>query len=203
MGNKIFRIVLCAMSLAVSSCAHAQQPAKIPRIGWLSGAPLSTITTRMDAFRRGLRELGYVEGKNIIVEWRAADGKVERLATIAAELVRLKVDALVTGGPIVTRAAREATKTIPIVMTNEFDTVGTGYVASLARPGGNITGLSSLAPELSGNRLELLKEILPKLSRVAVFSTSTVPGNAETRKELELVAAAFKVEPQFPDILSI
>ena len=114
-----------------------------------------------------------MEGKNIVIEWRYAEGKLDRLPALAAELVRLKVDVIVTGGPAATRAAKEATATIPIVMTQDSDPVGNGFVASLARPGGNITGLSTLAPEISGKRLELLKEIVPKLSRVAVLGTST------------------------------
>ena len=128
-------------------------------------------------------------------------GKFDRLPALAAELVRLKVDVIVTAGPTPTRAAKEATSTIPIVMTQDPDPVGTGFVASLARPGGNITGLSTLAPELSGKRLELLKEIVPKLSRVAVFGTSTDPGNAQMLREVELAAKAFGVKLQYLDVL--
>ena len=182
--------------------AEAQQPTKIPRIGYLSVQSLSTNSTRVEAFREGLRELGYVEGKNIVIEWRHAEGKEDRLPALAAELVRLTVDVLVTPGPIPTRAAKEATSTIPIVMAQVGDPVGSGFVASLARPSGNITGLSTLAPELSGKRLELLKEIVPKLSRVAVFGTSTLPGNAQTLREVELAAGALKVQLQYLDVLS-
>ena len=185
-----------------ASAAEAQQPTKIPRIGYLTGASLSAISARIEAFRQGLRELGYVEGKNIVIEWRSAEGKLDRLPALAAELVRLKVDVIVTGGPTATRAAKEATATIPIVMTQDNDPVGNGFVASLARPGGNITGLSTLAPEISGKRLELLKEIVPKLSRVAVFGTSTDPGNAQVLKEMELAAGAFGVKLQYLDVLS-
>ena len=142
-----------------------------------------------------------MEGKNIVIEWRSAEGKLDRLPALAAELVRLKVDVIVTGGPAATRAAKEATATIPIVMAQDNDPVGNGFVASLARPGGNITGLSTLAPELSGKRLELLKEIVPKLSRVAVFGTSTSPGNAQSLKEMELAAGAFGVKLQYLDVL--
>ena len=141
-----------------------------------------------------------MEGKNIVIEWRSAEGKLDRLPALAAELVRLKVDIIVTGGPTATRAAKEATTTIPIVMTQDSDPVGNGFVASLARPGGNITGLSTLAPELSGKRLELLKEIVPKLSRVAVLGTSTNPGNAQALKEMELAAGAFGVKLQYLDV---
>src|SRR5438094_9394217 len=164
---------LCALLLAFSVPIEAQQPTKVPRIGWLTGAALSGNPERREAFRQGSRDLGYVEGKNIVIEWRAADGKRDRVPTLAAELVSLKVDVIVTAGPASTRPAKEATSTIPIVMGFDNDPVGNGFVASLAHPGGNITGLSNFAPELSGKRLELLKEILPKLSRVAVFGSST------------------------------
>ena len=142
-----------------------------------------------------------MEGKNIVIEWRSAEGKLDRLPALAAELVRLKVDIIVTAGPSATRPAKEATSTIPIVMTNESDPVGTGIVTSLARPGGNITGLSTLAPELSGKRLELLKEIVPKLSRVAVFRTSTQPGIAHTLNEVDLAAKALGMQLQYLDVL--
>src|SRR5215813_285058 len=138
--------------------ARAQQPpTKIPRIGYLMTRFLDPVRT--EPLRQGLRELGYVEGKNIVIEWRSAEGKIDRLPALAAELVRLKVDVIVTGGPAPTHAAKEATSTIPIVMTQDIDPVGSGFVASLARPGGNVTGLSTLAPEISGKRLELLKEV--------------------------------------------
>ena len=129
---------------------------------------------RIEAFRQGLRELGYVEGKNIVIEYRYAEGNLDRLPALAAELVRLKVDVIVTGGGPNTRAAKEATNTIPIVMAQDGDPVANGFVTSLARPGGNITGLSNLAPELMGKQLELLKEIIPKLSRVAVLGGTSL-----------------------------
>jgi putative ABC transport system substrate-binding protein len=182
--------------------ATAQQPTKVPRIGFLLATSPSAISARVEAFRQGLRELGYVEGKNIVIEWRYAEGKLDRLLALAAELVRLKVDIIVTGGASSTRAAKEATTTIPIVMAQDPDPVASGFVASLARPGGNITGLASLSPELSGKRLELLKEIVPKLSRVAVLGTSTIPDNALSLKEMELAAGALGVQLQFLDVLS-
>src|SRR5437870_6170277 len=147
---------------ACGAAVEAQQPMKIPRIGFLSATSPSAIAARVEAFRRGLRELGYVEGKNIVIEWRYAEGKLDRLSELAAELVGLKVDVIVSAGPPITRAAREATATIPIVMAQDTDPVGNGFVASLARPGGNITGLSTLLPEIGTKRLELLKEIIPK-----------------------------------------
>src|SRR5262249_26364612 len=171
--RKLGSFALCAMLLVLGFPADAQQPAKVPRIGYLVGASLSTNAARIEAFRHGLRELSYVEGKNIVIDWRSAEGKSNRLPELAADLVRLKVDVIVTGGPTVTRAAKEATFTIPIVMTNDPDPVGDGFIANLARPGGNITGLSTLSVELSGKRLEILREVVPKLSRVAIVGTST------------------------------
>jgi putative ABC transport system substrate-binding protein len=196
---------IAALAVAFVMCAaaaQAQQPTKVPRIGYLSGSPPFSIAERIEAFRQGLLELGYMEGKNIVIEWRSAEGKRDRLPALATELVHLKVDVIVTAGPLVTRAAKQATSTIPIVLTQDPDPVRNGFVASLARPGGNITGLSRIAPELSGKQLELLKEIVPMLSRVAVFGTSTRPGNAQTLREVELAAGAFGVKLQFLDILS-
>jgi putative ABC transport system substrate-binding protein len=195
-------ILIAIVVLAFGLIAEAQQAEKVPRIGYLSGSPPSSIAERIEAFRQGLRELGYMEGKNIVIEWRSAEGKRDRLPALATELVHLKVDVIVTAGPLVTRAAKQATSTVPIVLTQDPDPVGNGFVASLARPGGNITGLSSLAPGPTGKQLELLKEIVPKLSRVAVFETSTRPGNAQTLREVELAAGAFGVQLQYLDILS-
>jgi putative ABC transport system substrate-binding protein len=181
--------------------AQAQQPTKVPRIGYLTVASLFANVARVEAFRQGLHDLGYVEGKNIVIEWRSAEGKFERQGELAAELVRLKVDVIVSSGPTMTRAAKEATATIPIVMAQDTDPVGNGFVASLARPGGNITGLSVLSPELSGKQLELLKEIVPKLSRVAVLGNSNEPANPKTLKEIELVAGSFRLQLQPLDVL--
>ena len=195
-------VCLVAATLLSASFVEAQQPTKVPRIGFLNALFPTTNPARIEAFRQGLRDVGYVEGKNIIIEFRYAERKVDRLPTLAAELVRLKVDVIVTSASQETRAAKEATNTIPIVMTNEGDPVETGFVASLARPGGNITGLSTLSPELSGKRLELLKEIVPKLSRVAVFGNSIQPANADTLRELEVAAQELKVKLQYLDILN-
>ena len=153
--------------------ALAQQPTKVPRIGFLGTASPSAASTRIEALRQGLLELGYVEGKNVVIEQRYAEEKLDRLNELAAELARLKVNVIVTVGPGSTRAAKETTSTIPIVMGVDDDPVANGFVASLARPGGNITGLSALGPEISGKQLELLKEIVPSLSRVAVLWNST------------------------------
>ncbi len=166
--NLNFAILLGAMLIALSYSASAQQPGKIPRIGYLYVAFPSTSPARTEAFRRGLRELGYMEGKNIVIEYRYAEGKRDRLPALAAELVRLKVDVIVSGGPQTTRSAKQATVTIPIVMAADSDPVRNGFVASLAHPGSNITGLATLTPEIGGKRLELLKETFPRLSRLAV-----------------------------------
>jgi len=201
MKKKITGLTLCAMLFALCVSAEAQQPAKVPRIGYLNAVSPATGSDRIEALRQGLRELGYVEGKNIVIELRYAEGKLERLPVLAAELVRLKVDVIVTSGPLPTRVTKQATTVIPIVMAQDADPVGNGFVASLARPGGNITGLSAQRPELSGKQLELLKETVPKLSRVAVFGTSTQPGNAQSLKVMELAAGAFRVKLQYLDML--
>ena len=201
MVKKVFYFSLSAMFLALCFPAGAQQQTKVARIGFLVAVSPSAAAARAEAFRQGLRELGYVEGKNIVLESRYAEEKLDRLPGLAAELVRLKVDIIVTAGGQATRAAKQATPTIPIVMTNDSDPVGSGFVASLARPDGNITGLSTLAPELSGKRLELLGEVVARLSRVAIIGTSTQPGHAQAIKELELAAKEFKVQIQHLDVL--
>ena len=203
MARKIFSLATGSYSLAHGTLSRPPRRSshESPRIGFLAAASPSAISARIEAFRQGLRELGYMEGKNIVVEWRYAEGKLDRVPELAAELVRLKVDVIVTAGPAATRPAKEATVTIPIVMGFDNDPVGNGFVASLARPGGNITGLSSLAPEISGKQLELLKEIVPKLSRVAVLGNSTEPGNAQALRETELAAGAFGVKLQYLDVL--
>jgi ABC-type uncharacterized transport system substrate-binding protein len=201
MTKPILFWLLAMVFLATALPVMAQQPKKVTPIGYLVGPTLSANAARSEAFRQGLRELGYVEGKNIVIEWRSAEEKPDRLPALAAELVRLKVEIIVTTGSTPTRAAREATATIPIVMTNEANPVADGIVASLARPGGNITGLSTLAPELSDKRLEILREVVPKLSRVAVLGTSTVPGLAQMIREIELAAKAIGVKLQNVDVL--
>jgi putative tryptophan/tyrosine transport system substrate-binding protein len=202
MNNKKVVCLALSVTLLTLSCpAYAQQPKKVPRIGFLSSLSPAVVSDRLEAFRQGLRELGYVEGKNIVIEWRFAEGKLDRLPTLAAELVGLKVDVIVTSGLGSTRPANEATNTIPIVMTNDPDPVRDGFVASLARPGRNITGLSTLSAELSGKRLELLKEVLPKASRVAVLGTSTNASTAQALREMELAAGALAVKLQDLDVL--
>jgi putative ABC transport system substrate-binding protein len=190
-----------ALLLALCVPAGAQQPAKVPRIGYLSGSGPSVLADRIEAFRQGLRELGYVEGKNLVIEWRFAEGKIDRLPELAAELVRLKVDVIVSPGPLVTRPLKEATSTVPIVMAQDTDPVGSGFIASLARPGGNITGLATLAPEVGGKQLELLKEIAPKISRVAVIGNSTIQGDAQALRETVLAAGSLDVYLRYLDVL--
>src|SRR5689334_7101096 len=198
--HSVLCTALCALLFALSLSVHAQQTKKVPRIGYLSVGSPETTPARYEAFRQGLREVGYTEGKDILVEYRYAQEKLEQLPTYAAELVALKLDVIVSGGPTPTRAATQATKTIPIVMTFDSDPVGNGFVASLARPGGNVTGLSNVAPEISGKRVEILKEIIPKLSRVAVLGMSSNPGNALSLKQTELAARGLGLQTSFVDI---
>jgi putative tryptophan/tyrosine transport system substrate-binding protein len=198
---EVLSILFVVVLLAVAVVAEAQQPKKVPRIRYLAGASHAAIAFRLEAFRQGLRELGYLEGKNIGIEYRYSEGNFRRQKELAFELARANVDVIVTSGPASTRAAKEATATIPIIMTFDSDPVGSGSVASLARPGGNITGLSTLAPEISGKQLELLKEIVPKLSRVAVIGSSANPGNAQVLKGMEAAAQVFSVKLQYLDIL--
>ncbi|MGZ8478518.1 MAG: ABC transporter substrate-binding protein [Candidatus Binatia bacterium] len=200
MRRKIVFSLLITVLLTAAPLAEAQQPAKMFRIGVLTGSSLSSQSARNEAFRQGLRELGYVEGKDILIEWRSYEGNRERQSKLVDELVRFKVDVLVAVGSGDIQIAKEATSTIPIVMMVGGDPVASGFIASLARPGGNITGLATLRPELSGKRLELLKEIVPKLSRVAFVAS---PGNrdyANEKKEVELAAAAFGIKLRVLDV---
>jgi putative ABC transport system substrate-binding protein len=194
-------LLLISFVLAIYQFAEAQQTTKVLQIGYLEGGPVSAHTSRMEAFRQGLREFGHEEGKNIGIEWRFGDGKLDSLPTLATELVRLRVAVIVTGGGGPTRAAKETTSTIPIVMAQDNDPVANGVVASLARPGGNITGLSNFAPELSSKRLEILREVIPKLSRVAVLGSSTSPSKPLVMRELEHAAKVLGVKLQDLDIL--
>jgi putative tryptophan/tyrosine transport system substrate-binding protein len=197
---KCFVSLFAAAIVAFSSPVVAQQTPKVPRIGYLIASTPTAISDRLEAFRQGLLELGYVEGKGVVIDQRWAEGKVDRMSELAAELIRLKVDIILSAGPQSTRVAKETTSTTPIVMGFDNDPVGNGFVASLARPGGNITGLSTLAPEISGKQLEILKETVPRLSRVAVFGTSTQPGTAQSLKEIELAAKKLGLKFQFLDI---
>jgi putative ABC transport system substrate-binding protein len=191
MKGKITILTCCAMLFALCSSADPQQPKKVPRIGYLSNTDSARESVRSEAIRLALRELGYMEGLNITFEYRYAEGKLDRFPELAAELVRLKVDIIaVAGGATPIRAAKNATKTIPIVMLGlGIDPVVAGLVESLARPGGNVTGITNLSPELGGKRLELLKEAVPKLARVAAFYDPTSAGSVRDLKETLPVAA--------------
>jgi putative ABC transport system substrate-binding protein len=192
---KQFRMILTVTVLISVLCfalrtAQAQQPKTIPRIGYLSVLSPSSDSARIEAFRQGLRDVGYFEGQNISIEPRYAQGKLDQLSDLAGELIRLKVDVIVVGGSTATRASKNATKLIPIVMAHGSDPVELGFVASLAKPLGNITGLTHLAPELGGKRLELLKDIVPQLTRVAVLTDPGAGGHDPQIKELEVAAPA-------------
>src|SRR5215510_9280825 len=207
MIKTIIGLSLGSILWVVGLTAQAQQPMKMARIGYLNpGDPVSR-TYRTEAFRQGLKELGYIEGKNIIIEYRFAEAKPDRLPELARELVALKVDIIFAGGHPATEAAKNATQTIPIV-TSSQDPVSSGFVAGLARPGGNITGLTNLTSELVGKRLELLKEVIPQLSRVAVLWTSCwdcPPGNTPSNpstiwRRTEVAAQSLGVQIQAAEI---
>jgi putative ABC transport system substrate-binding protein len=191
MTKKTIMVLLVTLALASAHVAEAQQPKKVPRIAYLSSSDPVSDSTLSEAIRLALRERGYIEGQNIAIEYRYAEGKVDRFSELAAELVRLKVDIIVVaGGPVWVRAAKNATKTIPIVMMGiGTDPVVAGVIESLARPGGNVTGLTLLSEELGGKRLELLKEAVPKLARVAVLYNPATPGTVLEVKEALPVAA--------------
>jgi len=196
MSKKIFVLVLSAMLLALSFTVDAQQPKKIPWVCYLIGSTASSSAESLKPFRERLRELGYIKGQNISMESRYWDGKIERLPSLAAELVRLNCDVILTTGTEAAEASKNATKAIPVVMAYSGDAVRLGIVADLARPGGNITGLTSINAELSGKRLELLKEVVPRLSRVALLWS---PGNPNTKyllNETESAASSLRVAIQ-------
>jgi putative ABC transport system substrate-binding protein len=201
MSGKIFVWLLTTVLLTTAPLAEAQQAAKVPRIGILTLGVASS-TPIFEAFRQGLRELGYVEGKNILIEYRYAEGKSDRLPNLAGELVSLKVDVIVTEGIGAAFAAKHASQTIPIVMGIAGDPVGAGLVASLARPGGNLTGLTLLAPELSGKRLELLKEAAPKTTSVAVISSAANPAHAGYLRETKAAAQSLSVALRIVEVRS-
>ena len=193
MSRKIGPLILGVLLFAYAHLAQGQQPGKVSRIGFLRGGSLASGAPLVEAFRQGLRELGYVEGKNIIIEYRHADGRLERLPGLAVELVQLKPDIIVTAGRPTIHAAKRATSTIPIIMAAAGNPVGNGFVASLARPGGNITGLTTIRTDLTGKRLELLKEAAPKISLVAVLWGPPAVSNF---KVTEVVARSLGLELQ-------
>ena len=186
--------MLCASLLVLSSSAEAQQAGKIPRIGFQGNSTAELEANLIEPFRAGLRELGYVEGKNILIEWRWAEGKYERFPTLIAELIASKVDLIVTAGTPASLAVKKATTSIPLVMIAVGDPVATGLVASLAQPGGNITGLTSISAEMEGKRLELLREVVPKISHIAVFWNAASPIQVIQEKETRLAAQAMKMK---------
>ena len=202
MKRKITVLTLSAMLLALCFPAHAQQSTKVPRIGYLSPGASARLPASFEAFRRGLHELGYVEGKNIVIKHLFAEGKHDQLPRLAAELVSLKIDIIVVVGGQAAEAAKQATTSIPIVFTLVNDPIGAGLVASFARPGGNITGLSSVSQDLSGKRLELLKEAIPKASRVAVMYDPGDPAKIVEFKETQTAAAHLRVQLQALEVRS-
>jgi putative tryptophan/tyrosine transport system substrate-binding protein len=195
MRKKIIVLALCALLLALSVSADAQP---VKKIGVLSGGSRSSTSTSAStgAFRQGLRELGYVEGQNVLIEYRYADGKLDRLPQLVGELLANKVDLIVAQAPAAVRTAKKSTSTIPIVMAHGGDPVAQGFVASLARPGGNVTGLSNFSAELGGKRLELLREAFPKASPVGVIWNPDAPGPVLSFKELEIAAKTLNVPLQ-------
>src|SRR5581483_8500804 len=186
--------------LSVLQPTQAQQAKQVPHVGLLVGSSGSAVSTRIDAFRQGLRELGYVEKKNIAIEYRYADGKIDRLPELAADLLAAKVKIIVTTGPASTRSAKQSAPALPIVMAMDDDPLGAGFVASLSRPGGNITGLSTLSPEISGKQLELLREIVTKLARVGVLGDAIRPGIPQALREIQAAADAFQMQAQYLEI---
>jgi putative ABC transport system substrate-binding protein len=196
MNYKFFGFALGTMLFALCFSAEAQQPAKIPLVGYVSSNDPASPGPLVEAFRQGLRDLGYIEGKNILVEYRYTEGKSDRFPSLVAELVQLKVDLLVIPGLPGMLAAKQATKTIPIVIVSNADPVASGLVDSLARPGGNITGLTTLSRDLSGKRLELLTEVVPRMSHVGVLRHADSQNAAIGFKEYEAAARASKIELQ-------
>jgi putative ABC transport system substrate-binding protein len=204
MKKKFTLLTLCCMLLALCLSAEAQQAKKTPRIGllWPGSSSRLTASARFDAFRQGLRELGYVDGKNIVIEYRLAEGKPDRLPELATELVNLKVDLIVTSSNAAAMAAKQATATIPIVMAVSSEAVETGIVASLAQPGGNVTGMTSYPAQVTGKRLELLKESFPKISKVAVLGDPTIKLHELNWQELKAVGKFLAVRLQSLEVRS-
>ena len=198
MRRRDFIIVIGRAAVAWPVGVHAQH--KIPRIGFMGNSTAALETNLVDAFRAGLRELGYEEGRNIAIEYRWAEGNYDRFPMLAAELIATKVDAIVTAGTPAALAVKSATTTVPLVMVAVGDPIGTGLVSSLARPGGNLTGLSSIAPDLEGKRLQLLREVVPALSHVAMFVNSLNPFHVSSMKQARAAAQAMGIKLQLHDI---
>jgi putative tryptophan/tyrosine transport system substrate-binding protein len=196
MERRAFIGVIAGGLLAAPLAAEAQQAAKVPRIGFLGNSTAALEANLVGPFREGLRELGYVEGRNVLIEYRWAEGQYERFPALIAELIALKVDVIVTAGTPAALAVKKATTSIPLVMAAVGDPIGVGLVASLARPGGNVTGLSAIAPELEGKRLELLREVVPKLSSIAVLWNPDNPFHAGSLKETRAAAQVLGIKVQ-------
>jgi putative ABC transport system substrate-binding protein len=194
------QFILALAILAAPHAAAAQQPPKIPRIGYLGAFTPSAGAPLLEAFQQGLRELGSVEGRNIFIDYRWAEGTPDRLPALAAELIQLRVDVIVTQSNAAVAALQQATRTIPIVVAGMGDPVGSGFVASLARPGGNITGFSNQGEEFAGKWVELLREAVPKISRVAVLAVSQAPSHRTYWAEMQAAAQALKVTPQRQEV---
>jgi putative ABC transport system substrate-binding protein len=197
MDRRAFLVAACCPLFALPLAADAQQPAKMPRVGFLGNSTAALEANLVGPFREGLRDLGYVEGRNILIEYRWAEGKYERFPGLIAELIALKVDVIVTAGTPAALAVRKATTSIPLVMVAVGDPVGSGLVASLARPGGNLTGLVSIAPDLEGKRLELLTEVVPKLSHVAFLLNPANAFHVTSEKEARAAAKALHLKVEF------
>ena len=198
---KLTVVIAFIVTATIADLAQAQQSAKMPRVAYLSNARFSEIPYRVAGFRQGLRESGYMEGKNIVVEWR--EGTNDQVPALVSEVIGLKVDVIVAAAGSLTRAVKAATSTVPVVMAQDSDPVGNGFVTSLSHPGGNVTGLSTLAPELNGKKLEILKEVTPGISRVAVFVSSNVGDFSHaSKKEVELAAAALRLKIHYLDVLT-
>jgi len=195
-----FLLTSLAWTLATPLAAGAPQAGKVWRIGVLETTSPSLNTTNLDAFRQGLRELGYVEGRNFVIEYRSADGRPERFPSLASELVRLRVDLIVTRGTPAVLAAKKATGSIPIVLATSADPAGFGVVSGLARPGTNVTGLSTIAVELAAKRLELLKEAIPRIARIAELANMSSPASASQWRQIEVAARSLGLEPQLLDV---
>jgi len=194
------KILVALGAVLMAPLAKAQQAARITRVGFLANSDASTLANYLDAFRQGLRELGYVEGHNVVYEYRYAEGKYERLPGLAAELVRAKVDAIVIEGSAATKAARNATKTIPIVMAQVGDPVGSGFIQSLARPGANVTGVTTLSLDLVGKQMGLLKEMVPGLTSVAVIWNPDHPGHPRAMPGIETAARSLGLELRLVEV---
>jgi putative ABC transport system substrate-binding protein len=198
--KKVIGLALGALLFALSFSAEAQQPEKVSKIGFVHDGSPGLASSNLETFRQGLRALGYIEGKNIVIEYRFAEGKVDRLPEFAAELIGLKVDILVANSSTAARSAKKVTTTIPIVMASAGDPIGSGLVTSLARPGGNVTGLTNYSPELLGKRVELLKEVVPKVIRFAFLTDADSVASRSTVKDAQVAAEALGIKLQLAEV---